>query len=270
MPGVSISEKGTTSATVSDMNGSFKIPVSSANPVLVFTSIGFDRKEVTVGGQTTLDVSLAGEVTSLEGVVVTALGIKKDQRKLGYATTQVMGKDIVQSAPTNFASALYGKAPGVAITTNPGGSTSAVGIQIRGVNSVMGQGQPLLVVDGVVTRNGGANNEGYWDGNQRLNGNGLLDINPENIESINILKGAAASALYGSDANFGVIVITTKNGKGRKGLGVDVNLSGNVETVSVLPDLQTEYGPGYDRGTNMAYGADDQGWVRKNINGQDV
>ena len=223
LPGVSISEKGSTTATVSDMNGVFRIPVSSASPVLIFSSIGFDRKEVQVGNQTTLDISMAGEVTSLEGVVVTALGIKKDQRKLGYASTQVMGKDIVQSAPTNFGSALYGKAPGVTINTTPGGATSAVGIQIRGINSIGGQGQPLLVVDGVVTRNGDANTEGYWN-NQRVSGNGLLDINPENIESINILKGAAASALYGSDANFGVIVITTKNGKGRKGLGVDVNL----------------------------------------------
>ena len=130
LPGVSISEKGSTTATVTDMNGAFRIPVSSANPVLVFSSIGFDRKEVEVGNQTSLNVSLSGEITSLEGVVVTALGIKKDQRKLGYASTQVLGKDIVQSAPTNFGSALYGKAPGVTINTTPGGATSAVGIQI--------------------------------------------------------------------------------------------------------------------------------------------
>jgi iron complex outermembrane recepter protein len=271
LPGVSISEKGSTTATVTDMNGNFRIPVSTANSVLVFTSIGFDKKEISVGDQTSLNVSLSGESVSLEGVVVTALGIKKDQRKLGYATTQISGKDIVQSAPTNFGSALYGKAPGVTINTNPGGATSAVGIQIRGINSIGGQGQPLLVVDGVVTRNGDANSEGYWAGNQRLNGNGLLDLNPENIESINILKGAAASALYGSDANFGVIVITTKNGKGRRGLGIDVNLSGNVETVAVTPDLQTTYGPGYERTVNKAsFGADDDGWIRTKINGEDV
>ena len=270
LPGVSISEKGTSIATVTDMNGSFRIPVS-AKSVLVFSSIGFNRKEIVVGDQTSLIVAMTGEMTSLEGVVVTALGIKKEQRKVGYATSQVLGKDIVQSSPTNFASALYGKAPGVAITTNPGGATSAVGITIRGISSINGQGQPLLVIDGVVTRNGGANNEGYWNGNQRLNGNGLLDINPENIESINILKGAAASALYGSDANFGVIVITTKNGKGRKGLGVDLNLSANMEKVSVTPDLQTTYGPGYDRETNKSsFGADDQGWINMTVNGQAV
>lgn len=272
LPGVTITEKGTSIATVTDINGSFRIPVSTAKPVLVFSSVGFNKKEVVVGSQTALSVSLTGEMTSLEGVVVTALGIKKEQRKIGYATTQVLGKDIIQSSPTNFASALYGKAPGVTINTNPGGATSAVSIQIRGVNSITGQGQPLLVVDGVVIRNGGANNEGYWAGNQRLNGNGLLDINPENIESINILKGAAASALYGSDANFGVIVVTTKNGKGgRKGLGIDLNLSANMEKVAVTPDLQTEYGPGYDRTTNMSsFGSDDEGWLHTTVNGQNV
>lgn len=271
LPGVSISEKGTSTATVTDMNGMFRIPVSTAKPVLVFSSIGFNRKEIVVGDQTAINVSLTGEITSLEGVVVTALGIKKDQRKLGYATTQVLGKDIVQSAPTNFASALYGKAPGVTINTNPGGATSAVSIQIRGINSLNYQRQPLMVVDGVVIRNGDANSEGYWGGNQRLNGNGLLDINPENIESINILKGAAASALYGSDANFGVIVITTKNGKGRKGLGIDINLSANVEQVALTPDLQDEYGPGYDRTTNkVSFGADDDGWITQTVNGETV
>jgi TonB-linked SusC/RagA family outer membrane protein len=271
IPGVTVYEKGTTTSTMTGMDGKFKIPVTSSRAVLVFSSIGFSKKEVPVGDQESLLVSLKGETTSLEGVVVTALGIKRDQRKLGYATSQVLAKDIIQTSPTNFASALYGKAPGVAITSNPGGATSAVGIQIRGINSLSYQRQPLLVVDGVVIRNGDANNEGYWAGNQRINGNGLLDINPENIESINILKGAAASALYGSDANFGVIVITTKNGKGHKGLGVDVNLSANVETVALTPDLQTEYGPGYDRATNKSlYGADDDGWIHTTVNGQDV
>ncbi len=253
------------------MNGAYRIQVSTAKPVLVFSSIGFDRKEVEVGNATTLDVGLTGEIVNLEGVVVTALGIKREQRKLGYASTQVLGKDIVQSAPTNFGSALYGKAPGVTINTNPGGATSAVGIQIRGINSIKYQRQPLMVVDGVVTRNGDANSEGYYSGNQLLNGNGLLDINPENIESINILKGAAASALYGSDANFGVIVITTKNGKGRKGLGVEVNLSGNVESLAMTPDVQTEWGPGYDRITNMSiFGTDEIGWIKNTATGVDT
>ena len=228
LSGVSINVKGTKTSTVSDAAGNFRI-TASPNDVLVFNFVGYEWQEVEVGDQSSLNVILKGSAANLENVVVTALGIRKEERKLGYATTQVSGKEIIKTAPTNFASALYGKAPGVTINSNPGGATSAVSIQIRGINSLSYERQPLLVVDGVVIRNGDANNEGYWGGNQRINGNGLLDINPENIESINILKGAAASALYGSDANFGVIVITTKNGKGYKGLGVDVNISGNIE-----------------------------------------
>lgn len=270
LQGASVSVKGAKTSTISDAQGRFRISASTGD-VLVFNFVGYERKEVKISDESALTIMLNTTSTSLESVVVTALGITKDQRKLGYATTQLSGKDIIKSAPTNFASALYGKAPGVTINTNPGGATSAVSVQIRGINSLNYQRQPLLVVDGVVIRNGDANNEGYWGGNQKINGNGLLDINPENIETINILKGAAASALYGSDANFGVIVVTTKNGKGTKGFGVEVNISGSLENVAVTPDLQTDYGPGYDRTTNMAlYGADDEGWIHANVNGQDV
>jgi TonB-linked SusC/RagA family outer membrane protein len=270
LSGATITVKGSKTSTASGADGKFSIAASS-NDVLVFSSVGYDPTEIKVGTQSSLNVILKPSSTELGTVVVTALGIRREQRKLGYATSQVSGDQIRQTSPTNFASALYGKAPGVTVNSNPGGATSAVSIQIRGINSLNYQRQPLLVVDGVVIRNGDANNDGYWSGNQRINGNGLLDINPENIESINILKGAAASALYGSDANFGVIVVTTKNGKGHKGLGVDVNLSGNVENVSVTPDLQTEFGPGYDRTTNMSlYGADDDGWIHQTVNGQEV
>lgn len=268
--GASVVEKGTRNGTTTDVNGGFSISIPP-NSKLIISIVGYNPVDVSVEGKNNIEVTLQPESTELTGVVVTALGIKKEQRKLGYATTEVSSKEILRTSPTNFASALYGKAPGVSVNANPGGATSAVSIQIRGINSIGYQRQPLLVVDGVVIRNGDANNEGYWGGNQRLNGNGLLDINPENIASINILKGAAASALYGSDANFGVIVITTKNGKGSKGLGVDLNLSTNIEQVSVTPDLQTEYGPGYDRATNtQAFGSDDSGWIHQTVDGKSV
>jgi TonB-linked SusC/RagA family outer membrane protein len=268
--GATVLEKGTTNGTTTDANGQFSIK-AAPNATLEISIVGYNPKEVAIAGKNNIEVALTSKNTELTGVVVTALGIKREERKIGYATTEVTSKQILRTSPTNFASALYGKAPGVTISSNPGGATSAVGIQIRGINSIGYQRQPLLVVDGVVIRNGDANDDGYWGGNQRLNGNGLLDINPENIASINILKGAAASALYGSDANFGVIVITTKNGAGSKGLGVDLNLSTNIEQVSVTPDLQTEYGPGYDRATNMqAFGADDSGWIHKTVDGKQV
>ena len=270
LSGASVLEKGTKNGTTTDGNGQFSIN-AAPNSTLIISIVDFHPQEVSVMGKNSIEVSMHPGNTELTGVVVTALGIRRQERKVGYATTQVTSKDILKTSPTNFASALYGKAPGVTINTNPGGATSAVSIQIRGINSIGYQRQPLLVVDGVVIRNGDANNDGYWGGNQRLNGNGLLDINPENIASINILKGAAASALYGSDANFGVIVITTKNGKESKGLGVDLNLSTNVEQVSVTPDLQTEYGPGYDRATNtQAFGSDDSGWIHQTVDGKAV
>jgi TonB-dependent SusC/RagA subfamily outer membrane receptor len=271
LEGVTVREKGTTNIVASDQNGSFTIRIQP-NATLILSYVGFNESEIKTGAASSYNLSMTEAQNSMEGVVVTALGIRREQRKLGYATTTVAGRDIIKTTPTNFASALYGKAPGVQINTQAGGATSAVSIQIRGLNSLSYQREPLLVVDGVIIRNGGANNEGYWGGNQKLNGNGLLDINPENIETINILKGAAASALYGSDATFGVIVITTKNGKGfNKGVGVELNLSANLEKVSVTPDLQTLYGPGYDRGTNVsAFGSDDEGWIHETVNGQAV
>ena len=270
LPGVSVTEKGSkTGGTFTDDSGKFSI-IAGENAVLIFSSVGFTTKEVAVGSNTELSVDLVASDNALTEVVVTAMGIKKEQRKIGYAVSTVTSKDILLTSPTNFASALYGKAPGVNINTNPGGATSAVSVGIRGLNSINFSRQPLLVVDGVVTRNGEANNDGFWS-SPRINGNGLLDINPENIETLTILKGAAASALYGSDAANGVIVITTKNGKGREGLGVDFNSSYISETVAIVPDLQNEYGPGYDRGTNTgSFGSDDAGWLHKTVNGQPV
>ncbi len=272
LAGVSYIVKGSKTGGTTKDDGSFSVTVSQSGAKIDFTYVGYQMQQYTVGSDNDITIVMKKSGEQLETVVVTALGIKREQRKLGYATTTIGAKDITRTAPTNFASALYGKAPGVMINTNPGGATSAVSIQIRGLSSITGQAQPLLVVDGVVIRNGDANNDGYWGGNQKINGNGLLDIDPENIESVNILKGAAASALYGSDANFGVIVITTKNGKGmKKGLGVDVNLSAGLEKAYIPDGYQLEYGPGYDRATNMgAFGSDDEGWIHLTVDGKDV
>ncbi len=270
--GVTYTLAGTQTGGETDQSGTFSVTVRNNNTSIQFSYVGYQALTVNIGMQNHLSVTMKKSEDQMEGVVVTALGIRREQRKLGYATTTLTSKDIIKTAPTNFASALYGKAPGVQINTNPGGATSAVAIQIRGLSSITGQSQPLLVVDGVVVRNGDANNEGYWGGNQKINGNGLLDINPENIESINILKGAAASAIYGSDANFGVIVITTKSGKGlKKGLGVDVNLTGNLEEAYIPKGYQNEFGPGYDRATNVeSFGSDDEGFIHLTVDGKQV
>jgi len=267
LPGVSVSVKGTAKVTQTDGSGKFSI---SANPtdVLVFTAVGYTRLEMPIDGKTTLTITLKESANDLAevNVVTTALGIKRQEKSLGYAVSTVTAKQLTEAGNTNFASALYGKAAGVKITTAPGGAGSAVNVQIRGINSINYNQQPLYVVDGVMIRNdgqngaAGANNNNYWD-DQRIRGNGILDINPADIESLTVLKGASASALYGSDAASGVVVITTKKGSKDRGLGIDFNYQGSVDQVAFLPNFQNTYGPGYDRATNVANGATEEGWI---------
>lgn len=188
---------------------------------------------------------------------------------MGYAVAQVNAKELTNTGSTNFGSALYGKAAGVRVSTAPGGATSAVNINIRGINSLSGTSVPIVVVDGIPIRVGESNNDGYW-GDTRIRGNGLIDVNPEDIESLTILKGASACALYGSEGANGVVVITTKSGKGvKKGLGIEANVTYTVEQATSLPEFQNTYGPGYDRYTNtISFGSDDDGWLTETVNGQ--
>ncbi len=261
LPGVNVSVKGTTTGVATDANGVYSLSVNRGS-VLVFSFLGYSSQEVAVGNNPTIDVALVSEATELGEVVVTALGIRKAQKALGYAVSKIDAKEITKVGSPNFGSALYGKAAGVRIQTAPGGATSAVSINIRGMNSINYSNQPLIVVDGVPIRNGEANNSDYW-GDQRIRGNGLIDINPQDIEDISILKGASASALYGSEAANGVIVITTKKGTRQKGLGVEANYLYMVETPTSLPNFQNEYGPGYDLGTNvLAFGSDANSWLK--------
>jgi TonB-linked SusC/RagA family outer membrane protein len=268
IPGVSVTEKGSkTSGTFSDDLGKFSISVNNS-ATLIFSAVGYATKEVAVGSNTTLNVSLATSANELSEVVVTSMGIGKQKKSLGYATTSIKAEELVKTAPTNIATALYGKAPGVKIAAAPGGSTSGVSIQIRGLSSLTLRTQPLIVMDGVPIHDGDFNNSNYW-GDQRLRGNALIDINPEDIESLTVLKGASAAALYGSEATNGVIVITTKSGKGKKGgFSVDVNATYFQDRVAYLPRFQKVRGPGF----NPAYGvysSDENGFTHYNLNGTD-
>jgi len=263
LPGVSVSEKGTTNGTMTDGAGGFKLSASSTG-TLVFSYIGYLKQEVAVGGNTSLNVSLADDPKGLQEVVVTAMGIKRETRALGYAVSTVSSKDITQAGSTNFASALYGKAAGVKIVSAPGGASSAVAVQIRGVSSYNGNTQPLYVVDGVPLRNmNELTSKSFGTTNGRIDGNGALDINPEDIETLSVLKGASASALYGSEATNGVVVITTKKGTKGRGLGVDFNYVVGQEKIASSLDYQNEYGPGYDPQLNLQNGipADASGWI---------
>ncbi len=261
LAGVTVSVVGTNKVTQTDAQGRYSIQANKGQKIR-FSLLGHTSQEIGVS-TSPLNVTLAEDQGNLDEVVVTAMGRNQEQRKLGYAVSTVKGEEIVKSSPTNFAGALYGKAPGVSISSSAGGGNSAVAIDIRGnMNSINFQKQPLIVVDGIITRNEEVNNNSFWD-DQRIRGNGILDINPENIESINILKGAAASALYGSDAAAGVIVITTKSGKGSEGLGVEFSLSQGIEQVGILPDYQYEFGPGYAR--TAASGVEPDGFIHRSV-----
>ncbi|MGA0559012.1 SusC/RagA family TonB-linked outer membrane protein [Larkinella sp. VNQ87] len=243
LPGVSIVVKGTTAGSTTDSDGKFSV-AASKNGTLVFSFIGYKTQEVAIANRSVVDVVMAEDENMLGEVVVTAFGIAKEQRSLGYATATVKNEDLVKTATPNFATALYGKAPGVSINATPGGATSGVSINIRGFSSITGNTQPLIVMDGIPIRNGEARNTDYW-GDQRIRGNGILDLNPADIENISILKGASAAALYGSEAVNGVLLVTTKSGKGRKGVSVDFNASYSVDKIAYLPRYQNVRGPGY-------------------------
>ena len=245
LPGVNVIVKGTTHGVSSDFDGNYSIELSDANVVLGFSFIGYADKEISVNGRSKINIMLEQSAESLDEVVVTGLGITKEKKALGYATSTVKADMIIETSPPDFASALYGKAAGVQISSTPGGSTSATNITIRGQASITGKSQPLIILDGVPIRDGEASNDNYWS-DQRIRGNGLLDINPEDIENISILKGASAAALYGSEATNGVVLITTKGAKkGAQRISIDFSTSSTIDRVAYLPDYQNVRGPGY-------------------------
>ena len=241
IPGVNILVKGTDTGTVTDFNGNYTLEIPSDTATLVFSFVGYQRKEVDVNNRQTIDVVLRPDVTELTEVVVTALGIEKDKKALGYSSQQVGGEDLSEAREANFINSLSGKVSGVQITnsgTGPGGSSK---VTIRGLASIVGNNSPLFVVDGIPIDNatGGGSQFGGID-----YGSAISNINPDDIASINVLKGASATALYGSRGQNGVIMITTKKGRQREGIGVTFNSNLTIETPLVLPEFQNRYGRG--------------------------
>jgi TonB-linked SusC/RagA family outer membrane protein len=232
--------KGSTTATSTSTDGSFSIKAPAGNVVLEISSLGFATKEVSVGAaQSSVSVSLATQSSDLSDVVVTALGVKREKKALTYASQQVSGDELRKGANFNFMDALSGKAAGIDIkisSSGAGGSTKAV---LRGAKSLIGTSEALYVIDGVPMVNNKGGQPGSYGGTD--GGDGLSSINPADIESVNVLRGANASILYGSQGANGVIVITTKKGKAGK-TTVDFNHSTIIDQVSGIPDLQFSYG----------------------------
>ncbi|WP_439581419.1 SusC/RagA family TonB-linked outer membrane protein [Dyadobacter bucti] len=246
LPGVSILVKGTQSGTTTNSEGKFSLDLPQDNAVLIFSFVGYIAQEIAAGSQTNISVKLLPEEKSLNEVVVTALGIAKDKKALTYAVTEVKGSEFTQAREANLGNALSGKIAGVNATSTANGTAGSSRVIIRGNGSLSGDNQPLYVVNGIPINNANQGSPGTWGGTDK--GDGLMSINPDDIESISVLKGGTAAALYGSRAANGVIIITTKTGKGQKGLGVEFASTYTLERPLSFPDWQYQYGAGA-RGT---------------------
>lgn len=254
LPGVNVLEKGTNNGTVTDIEGNYSLMVSEGT-ILVFSSVGYTTEEVEVGNRSVVDLVMTQDIQQLQELVVTALGIKKEAQKLGYATSTVDPDEMTVNRTTNFMNSLQGKIPGVNITTLGTGPAGTSKIRIRGQSSFSGQNQPLMVVNGVpidntnygvTTGNSGSDGANTDRGRNRTSdgGDGLTSINPDDIESMTVLRGAAAAALYGARAKDGVIMITTKNRGDGQGIGVSFNSNFVSDTPLDFTDYQYEYGQG--------------------------
>ena len=241
LPGVTVLVKGTTIGTATDLDGTYSIAVPD-NSVLVFTMIGFGRQEIEVEGRDVLDVVMSVDAEALDEVVVTSLGLTRKKKSLGYAVTEVDSEEINTVKDYNAANSLVGKVAGLVVNST-GGVGSGSRITIRGNNSLTGDNQALIVVDGVPINDTGVESGGSIF-NSTVSGGGITDINPADIESISVLKGPNAAALYGSRAASGVILITTKTGTQGRGLGVSINSNVVFERPMFLPEFQNEYGQG--------------------------
>ncbi|SNQ42780.1 SusC/RagA family TonB-linked outer membrane protein [Cellulophaga lytica] len=275
LAGASVLIKGAKTGTTTDFDGKFSLDINVQATTLIVNYMGFESKEITTDNRSFYQIILEENVNALNEVVVTALGIKREEKKLGYAQQTVKGEQLTDARPNNWSDALRGKVPGLNIQSL-GGPLNSQEIKLRGDSSLNpGNNAALVVVDGVPVTSGlastGASNS-YMGGDASNDtpvdlGNGISDLNPEDIESVSVLKGAGAAALYGSRAANGVVIITTKSGKKQQGLGITYSSNTKFDVVTRYPDYQYEYGQGSGKGsylkpdgsTYYTYGASEDG-----------
>jgi len=256
LPGVSVAVSGTSIGTITDANGNYEINVPQDVDVLVFSFVGLLTQELEIGNNTVIDVVMEQDLMELDEVVVTALGISREKKALGYSVSQINAEDIEQNPESDIGRVLSGKAAGVRVTATSGVSGSGTNITIRGYSSIKGNNQPLFIVDGVrfsgSTNSGTDNEQGFLEGNQATSSR-FLDIDPNSVENISILKGLSATTIYGSEGRNGVIIITTKNGSGVSGKPeITVNQSLFFNEVN-LPEFQNSYGNGFQQQNGFFY-----------------
>ncbi len=254
VPGASVRIRGVKGGVSADANGEYKIN-APANAVLIISGIGFETQEIRVGNSQNMNIFLKHNASSLNEVVVTALGIKREKRKLGVATQTIGNDQLNKSGTGNPLSEMNGKVSGLTVINSAGDPGAGTYIRLRGVNSITGDNQPLIVIDGIPVDNsinnfdaegngfGASNSNGNLTGGAQPTNRGL-DVNPNDIESVNVLKGPAASALWGMKGANGVILVTTKKGAGRRGTSVTFNSSVTMDKISQVPGLQNQYAKG--------------------------
>jgi len=252
LPGVNVFITGTTNGVVSDNEGKYTISVASENDLITFSFTGYKSLTISANGKTTIDLAMETDDVQLDEVVVTALGMSREKKVLGYAVQEIKGDQLDQARETNLISTLAGKIAGVNITSGSNALGGSVRIVIRGQTSLAGDNQPLFVVNGIPIDNSvvGSSQRGM----SVDYGNAAGEINPNDIESMTILKGPNAAALYGSRAANGVVLITTKSGKNKKGLGISINSTTSYETPLLLPNFQNEFGQGRGGAYNIGDG----------------
>ena len=272
--GASVVIKGTTNGTMTDMDGHFTLEGVKKGDIIQISFIGFATQDIPYTGQTALNVKLEEDAQKLDEVVVTALGMKRDKKALGYAMQELKGDELLSSREPNLANSLSGKVSGLQIVRSSNGVGGSSKIVLRGNNSLTGSNQPLIVVDGTPMDNFTGGVDDVWGNSGADMGNGLSDINPEDIESMTVLKGASAAALYGSRAGNGVILITTKSGKKNEGLGITVNAGITTESIFLKPDMQNSFGQGsvgaYDNQSRLSWGPKAEGQTVTNWMGRQV
>jgi TonB-linked SusC/RagA family outer membrane protein len=239
--GVTILEEGTSNGTITNIDGEYKLTLTQENAVLIFSYAGFKKVKINTNGRTTINVKMEMDIEELDQVVVTALGFKEDKDELGYANSKIETENVTRSGETTLLNGMAGKASGVRISRSSGDPGSGSFIQIRGLSTINGDGQPLIVLDGVPI-----SNDSRGSGEQRsvVQQSRLNDINPNDIADIQILKGASAAALWGTQAVGGVIYITTKSGKYNEKLNITVRSSYSLDEVNVRYPIQTKFGQG--------------------------
>jgi TonB-linked SusC/RagA family outer membrane protein len=244
IPGVNVVVKGTSTGTASDSDGKFSLNVGEGQNILVVSFIGFTSQEIDITNKTSVDVSMVSDIKELSEVVVTALGVERNTKALQSSITQVSGDNLTLAREVNLGSSLAGRVAGVNVTKTGAGASGSSRVIIRGNKSMSAysQNQPLYVIDGIPMDNSGFGQAGVWGGTDQ--GDGLSSLNPDDIESISVLKGASAAALYGSRGGNGVILVTTKKGRAQKGVGIELNSNYVFENVINQSELQQEFGSG--------------------------